>query len=72
MNTSDTKKGSTKLEESYKPTVMFFRLKNSLAISQKMINDILRDLVDISNIADFTDNIIVVVYSKKEHTEKNE
>ena len=37
-----------------------------------MINDILRDLVDTSNIADFTDNIIVVVYSKKEHTEKNE
>ena len=51
---------------------MFFRLKNSLAISQKMINDILRDLVDTGNIADFTDNIMVVVHSKKEYTEKNE
>ena len=72
MDTSDTKKGFTKSEEPYKPTVMFFELKNSLATFQKIINDILRDLVDTGNIADFTNNIIVIVYSKKEYTKKNE
>ena len=72
MNTSDTKKGFTKLEEPYKLTVMFFGLKNSLATFQEMMNDILRDLVDTGNIADFIDNIIIVVHFKKENTENNE
>ena len=72
MDTSDTKKGFTKSKEPYKPTIMFFKLKNSLATFQEIINDILRDLVDTGNIADFTDNIMVVIYSKEEYTKKNE
>ena len=40
-------------EESYKPTVIFFRLINSLATFQAIINDILRDLVDTNSIANF-------------------
>jgi len=40
-------------EESYKPTVIFFGLTNSLATFQAIINDILRDLVDTNSIANF-------------------
>ena len=40
-------------EESYKPTVIFFGLTNSLATFQAIINDILRDLVDTNSIAKF-------------------
>jgi len=40
-------------EESYKPTVIFFGLTNSPATFQAIINNILRDLVDTSSIANF-------------------
>ena len=40
-------------EESYKPTVIFFGLTNSPATFQAIMNDILRDLVDTSSIANF-------------------
>jgi len=43
----------TTLEESYKPTVIFFGLTNSPATFQAIMNDILRDLVDTSSIANF-------------------
>ncbi len=43
----------TTLEESYKPTVIFFRLTNSPATFQAIMNDILRDLVDTSSIVNF-------------------
>ena len=43
----------------YKPIVMFFRLTNSLATFQAMINDLLRDLIKIKNVAAFINNIIV-------------
>jgi len=43
----------TTLEESYKPTVIFFGLTNSPATFQAIMNDILRDLVDTSSISNF-------------------
>jgi len=43
----------TILEESYKPTVIFFGLTNSPATFQAIMNDILRYLVDTSSIANF-------------------
>ena len=48
---------------------MFFGLINSLAIFQAMINELLRDLINIDNVAAFIDNVIVGTESKIEHDE---
>ena len=48
---------------------MFFGLINSLAIFQAMINELLRDLININNVAAFIDNVIVGTESKIEHDE---
>jgi len=48
---------------------MFFGLMNSLAIFQAMINELLRDLINIENVAAFIDNVIVKTESKIEHDE---
>jgi len=47
------------LEESFKPMVMFFRLTNSLAIFQTMINEILQNLINIGEVISFINNVIV-------------
>ena len=41
---------------SFKPTVMFFRIINSLAIFQAIINEILRDLINKEKVVVFIDN----------------
>ena len=46
-------------EESFKPTVMFFRLTNSPATFQAMMNELLRDLINTRKIAAFIDDVIV-------------
>ena len=48
-------------------TIMFFRLINSLAILQTIVNEILQDLINIRKIASFIDDIIVVIEKKKGH-----
>jgi len=52
----------------FEPTVMFFRLKNSLAIFQTMINEILRDLINTGKATRFIDNIIdnIIVETESE------
>ena len=47
------------LEGSFKPTVMFFRLTNSLATFQAMMNKLLRNLINTGKVAAFIDDIIV-------------
>ena len=47
------------LEELFEPTVMFFRLTNSLATFQAIMNEILRDLINIWEMASFIDDVIV-------------
>jgi len=42
-------------------TIIFFRLINSLAIFQTIVNEILQDLINIRKVASFIDNIIVVI-----------
>ena len=42
----------------YRPTVMFFGLKNLLATFQAMMNHILRDLIDTGDVTVFMDNIL--------------
>jgi len=46
-------------ERSFEPTVMFFGLTNSLVIFQAMMNELLRDLINIGKMAVFIDNIII-------------
>ena len=59
----------TTLERSFKPMVMFFGLTNSLAIFQAMMNELLRDLINIGKVVVFINNVIVRMEDKKGHNE---
>ena len=56
-------------EGSFEPTVMFFRLTNSLATFQTMMNELLRDLINTEKMAAFIDDIIVGTEMEKRHNE---
>ena len=57
------------LEGSFEPTVMFFRLTNSPATFQAMINELLRDLINTGKVAVFIDDVIVGMESEEGHDE---
>jgi len=59
----------TILEGSFKPTVMFFRLTNSPATFQAMMNKLLRDLINTEKVAAFIDDVIVGTEIKEGHDE---
>jgi len=59
----------TILERSFEPTVMFFRLTNSLAMFQTMMNELLRDLINTKKVTVFIDDIIVGMETEEEHDE---
>ena len=48
-------------EGSFKPTVMFFRLINSPATFQTMINKILQNLINTGKVASFIDDVIISI-----------
>jgi len=54
------------LEGLFKPSVMFFKLINSLATSQTMMNKILRNLINIRKILSFIGNVIIEI-EEEEH-----
>ena len=54
-------------ERSFEPTVMFFGLTNSPATFQMMMNELLRDLINIGKVAVFIDNIIVGMEDEEGH-----
>ena len=54
---------------SFEPTVIFFGLTNSLATFQAMINELLRDLINMRKVAAFIDDVIVGTEDKKGHKE---
>ena len=56
-------------EGSFEPIVMFFGLMNSPATFQAMINELLRDLINIEKVVAFTNDMIVGTEDKKEHDE---
>ena len=56
-------------EGSFEPTVMFFRLTNSPATFQVMINELLRNLINTGNVAAFIDDMIVGTETKEGHDE---
>ena len=56
-------------EGSFKPTVMFFGLTNSPVTFQAMINELLRDLINMGKIAAFIDDVIVGTKMEEGHNE---
>jgi len=56
-------------EGSFEPTIMFFGLKNSPAIFQAMMNELLRDLINTGKVAVFIDDVIVETETEEEHDE---
>ena len=54
---------------SFKPMVMFFRLTNSPATFQTMMNKLLRDLINIGKGAAFIDDVIIGMESEEGHDE---
>ena len=56
-------------EGSFEPTVMFFGLTNSPATFQAMMNELLRDLINIGKVAVFIDDVIVGTETEEGHDE---
>ena len=56
-------------EGSFKLMVIFFRLTNSLAIFQTIMNEILWDLINTRKIVSFIDDVIVGTEKEKRHNE---
>ena len=54
-------------EGSFEPTVMFFGLTNSPVTFQAMMNELLRDLINIGKVAAFIDNAIVGMEDEEGH-----
>jgi len=53
----------------FEPTVMFFRLTNSPATFQAMMNELLRDLTNMRKMAVFINDVIVGTETEEEHNE---
>ena len=60
------------LEESFKPTVMFFGLTNSPAMFQTIMNKILWDLINTGKVASFIDDVIVETEKEEGYDEVGE
>ena len=56
-------------EGSFEPTVMFFRLTNSPAMFQVMMNDLLRDLVVEEKVVVFIDDVMIATKTEEGHDE---
>jgi len=54
---------------SFEPTVIFFELTNSLVTFQMMMNELLRDLINIGKVVAFIDNVIVGTEMEEGHDE---
>jgi len=54
---------------SFEPTVMFFRMTNSPATFQVMMNEILRDLINEGKVVAFVDDVLVGTETEEGHDE---
>ena len=54
---------------SFEPTVMFFRITNSPATFQAMMNEILRNLINEGKVAAFVDDVLVGTETEEGHDE---
>jgi len=53
----------------YEPTVMYFRLTNSPATFQTIMNDLFRDLINQGDTVTFINDILVATDTEEEHDE---
>jgi len=53
----------------FKPMVMFFRLMNSPATFQTMMNELLRDLTNMGKVVVFIDDVIIGTETEEGHDE---
>jgi len=56
-------------EGSFEPTVMFFGLTNSPATFQVMMNELLRNLINMGKVVAFIDDVIVGTENEEGHNE---
>ena len=56
-------------ERSFELTVMFFRLMNSPATFQTMMNEILQDLINTGKVVSFIDNVTIGIEGEEGHNE---
>ena len=56
-------------ECAFEPMVMFFRLTNSLATFQTIMNDLLRDMIEAGDMAVFIDDVMVGIETEEGHNE---
>ena len=54
-------------EEVFKPMIMFFGLTNSLATFQAIMNDLLRDIIEVEDVVVFIDDIIIATETEEEY-----
>ena len=47
------------LESVFEPIIMFFRLTNSLAIFQVIINNLIRNMIEVEDVAVFNNDVIM-------------
>ena len=66
---NEWKAAFTTPEGSFEPTVMFFGLTNLPVTFQAMMNELLRDLINIGKVAAFIDDIIVGIEMEERHNE---
>ena len=57
------------LEGTLQPIVIFFGLTNSLATFQVMMNDLLRNMIEVGDMVAFVDNVMVRMETKEGHDE---
>ena len=53
----------------FEPTVMFFRLTNSLVTFQVVMNDLLRDMIEVGDVAAFIDDVMIGIEIEKIYME---
>jgi len=56
-------------EGSFEPMVMFFRLTNLPATFQAIMNELLRDLINMGRVGSFINNIMVRTETEEGHNE---
>ena len=52
-------------KEAFELMVIFFRLTNSSAAFQAIINDLLRDMIEVGDVVVFIDDVIVGIETEK-------
>jgi len=53
----------------FEPVIIFFRMTNSPATFQAMMNEILRDLINKGKVATFVDDVLVRTETEEKHNE---